>query len=629
MSQKISRRRFLELAGVSISAGLMATRCRNPVTDLPTPNPTATQMPSATPPPMPTPTQRPAAAAPSNCPDGPDERVFSPCMDLEGERYEVQVPDTLDLQERAELAINALTRCTNPAADYDVYFYGDMQRNPPVMYRQMHIFGKFDESLAMMRIMTGSDLNQQVDQRWREVFLHWLVYEEPTALLQGPDMGREFAWLSLIYHIEQDPCLRLIGEQAVDRLMEAAVWEDGYCYLPGEGGLMPTGWEATYEGWTLQGVTQFYLATGYSPAGTLAKGLAYYLKDQAKVFDDEGRFLARHPSDMGPALHFHHNGNALVGISEYAAAVGDSALAAFVQKGYEYASSTGTPLVGYFPEYIDDWPDDRPILDCETCCTADMVLLALTLTEAGQGDYWDDADRYVRNQLVENQMQEGGWIDQFAATQMSMPVGEDETGDRVSERAVGSFSGWATANDYLPAPWQPFVSACCTGNGTRAMYYVWKKMVAFRNGTLVINLLMNRASSWADVDSYIPYEGRVDVMVKQTCGLELRIPEWVQPAEVSCTVDGQPVIPSFQGRYMKISQVQNGSKVSATFPISVRDVEETIGGIPYTLIIKGNDVVSIDPPGTFHPFYQRAHYRSNQARWKTMERFVIDDLSHC
>ena len=36
----------------------------------------------------------------------------------EGERYEALVPDTLDLQERAALAVNTLTGPTDPLADH-------------------------------------------------------------------------------------------------------------------------------------------------------------------------------------------------------------------------------------------------------------------------------------------------------------------------------------------------------------------------------------------------------------------------------------------------------------------------------------------------------------------------------
>ena len=48
-----------------------------------------------------------------------------------GQRYAALVPDTLDLQERAMLAINVLTRATNPQADYEQYFGVNFRHNPP------------------------------------------------------------------------------------------------------------------------------------------------------------------------------------------------------------------------------------------------------------------------------------------------------------------------------------------------------------------------------------------------------------------------------------------------------------------------------------------------------------------
>src|SRR5262245_53805217 len=39
-----------------------------------------------------------------------------------GRREEAFVPDTLDLQERAALAVNGLTGPTDPAADYELYW---------------------------------------------------------------------------------------------------------------------------------------------------------------------------------------------------------------------------------------------------------------------------------------------------------------------------------------------------------------------------------------------------------------------------------------------------------------------------------------------------------------------------
>jgi hypothetical protein len=214
-----------------------------------------------------------------------------------------------------------------------------------------------------------------------------------------------------------------------------------------------------------------------------------------------------------------------------------------------------------------------------------------------------------------------GWIDQMVAALPVTAPGPDEDSERVSERVLGSFASWATANDWY-IDGQPGTTFCCIGNGARALYYVWDKMIGFKNGTLSLHLLLNRASAWADVDSYIPYEGRVDVTLKTPCNLKMRIPEWVSPGDVSAEVDGTHRQLAFQGRYALLGYVEAGSLATLTFPISERVVNTTIGNIPYTLTIKGNDVVAIDPPGKWNPFYQRSQYRENQALWVNRERFV-------
>jgi len=587
MSKRISRREFLALTSTSVAAGLTATATRTPV---------VTATPSCT-----------------------DQSLVSQMPTVEGQRYEVSVPDTLELQERAELAINALTRCTNPDT-YDVYFYGDANRNPPRMYRIMSFFAKFWEGLALMRHLTGNLYNFHVDQHWTEAFLEWWSRERPV--LEGPGGGRLLCWIGNNYEFEKDRCWAQIGEEAIEILSGAYTYNGDYCYFSDDQGAMLTGWAATQTGWTLQGVTRMYSTTGSDPAKRLAQKLARYLKDHAQIFDSSGSFQARTPSELGPVLHFHSHGNTMVALSEYALATGDQEFAAFAKMGYEYGLSVGWPLVGFFPEYIKDWPDSRPWIDCETCCTVDMMMLAMNLSKMGQGDYWDDVDRFVRNQFAEMQMRNGDWINRVAATHPTAAVGPGEDGDRVAERVVGSFAGWASANDIIDSEDMSFISGCCTGNGSRAIFYVWDNMLEFAAGKLRLHLLLNRASPWADVNSYVPYEGRVDVKMKAACDLEVRIPEWVKPDEVSGFVNDEPRPLAFQGRYAQIGYVKRGDLVTVSFPISERTIDTTIGNVPYTLTIKGNDVVSISPPGKWDPFYQRSKYRQNHVQWIDRARFV-------
>jgi hypothetical protein len=52
-------------------------------------------------------------------------------------------------------------------------------------------------------------------------------------------------------------------------------------------------------------------------------------------------------------------------------------------------------------------------------------------------------------------------------------------------------------------------AGCCTANCSDALYYVWESITRRRDGVATVNLLLNRASTWLDIDSYLPYEGKV------------------------------------------------------------------------------------------------------------------------
>ena len=537
-------------------------------------------------------------------------------------------PNTLDLVERARYAINAMTRSTNPEAEHAVYFTGVLHRNPPTLLREIPLYGKFMEGLALMRIMTCGkfdtrpstqpvDYNRHVDRVWREALLRKLKGQELT--LVGAEGGRQLAWLAIQYQQTQDAMWKELGESVIQRALKTTVHQDGFCYFPTDAeGAMPTAWEATYQGWTLQGVTQFYMATGSEAALELAGKLARYLKDHSGMFDADGRFLARHdvdvplnpPATLGPALHFHHNGNTMEALSEYAWASREAEFGEFAKKCYEYARSLpdSSPLIGFFQEYIDDWPDNRGVIDCETCCVVDMLLTALWMTKTGVGDYWDDIDRYLRNQFAEMQMTSGDWITRMTADLPYRPPDEGEIAMGSPQRWVGTFAGWATANDFFAIGAGPGIMHCCTGNGSRALYYLWENMLEFNNGELQLHLLLNRKSPWIDVSSRIPYEGKVELKVKAACdNIAVRAPEWVESSSraLSCRVNGAPRKLSWKGRYVHIGIAAPGDAVEISFPISNRTVEETVGGVDYTLVIRGNNVISISPPGKNYPFYNR------------------------
>ena len=122
------------------------------------------------------------------------------------------------------------------------------------------------------------------------------------------------------------------------------------------------------------------------------------------------------------------------------------------------------------------------------------------------------------------------------------------------------------------------------------------------------------------------YRIAVDVKIKQALELAIRIPEWVEPDMVACTVNGAVRQPRWDGRYAVFGSVLPGDSATMTFPILEREDVVTVMKKKYTLVRKGNTVVDIDPPGRYAPLFQRRHFRQNQTRWRIIERFLSPEI---
>jgi hypothetical protein len=255
-----------------------------------------------------------------------------------------------------------------------------------------------------------------------------------------------------------------------------------------------------------------------------------------------------------------------------------------------------------------------------------MISIAAKLSATGVADYWDDIDRWTRNQFAEQQLTSADWVYRLASREPSTPVGPFEVAEQAPERSIGAFAGGASANDFALGVASSGIGHCCTGTCTRTIYYIWEHMVEHNKGELRVNLLMNRASQWADVYSYVPYQGRVDLKVKEPCREVLvRAPEWVESnsPRMRCNVNGASRSLHWEGRYVSAGAAKPGEVVSLTFPIEERTVKEKIGPETYTLVIKGNTVVSIDPAGKNGPLYRgREKYRTSEVAWRQVKRFV-------
>jgi len=579
---------------------------------------------------------------------------------FEGERYEDEVPDTLELTDNALFAINAYTRLLDPAMDYAFIGNVNFVRKPPVVIAggPACCTSKQLESLVLMRVMTGSKYNIEMDNKYLKYLLHMTAKDgfaymswakaaiRPHYLSGGPpgkdpvsptrhpftsvwEEGREVLAFLMWYQHDKNELWKELIEKKIKRISELAVWEGDICYfsrdwylLSDKGsveGAMPKGIMTLQDVmFIVAGCCLCYKLTGHEPALKLARGLVNRVMQDEEVFGKDGRWLTD---------HFHSNTAALIGILEYATTVGDQELVGFVKNSYEFGKSCGEPLVGYYSEIIPGSERYEIHKTCETCEVADMLVLGVKLTLAGAGDYWEDVDRCIRNQFVENQITSTDWVERITEDEecryrdkdQPLQLWEDET-DAV-ERSVGSWAGWAKANDGM----QLSLMQCCAGNAGRSMYYVWDSIVTREDDTVKVNLHLNRASRWVDVYSHLPYEGKVVVKVKDAPNLSIRIPEWTEQDKVTCTLNESDQAFTRCGNYIEVTGLKKGDSVCVQFPMRERTLFREIGEETYRLTIKGNTVIDIDPEGKIYPLYQRDCYTASEAPMRKVTRFVSSD----
>ena len=584
-----------------------------------------------------------------------------------GSRYEADVPDTLDLAERMGLALNALTNVWHPEEGYALAFSVDLSRRPAVGIinhltdAYLNITPKFLEALVVCRLASGSEENIGVDLEVIRAQLgllgdDGLTYcptdtlkhvSEPRPFAEIWGEGRSLLALSMLAQVDEDPRWIEIGRRKIDRLLSLTREREDFRYfwkgrfrpgevIPPEAG-EPTGgredgslldryadpkMSVIYSVGALgHGAGLFYRLTGYEAALELSRGLARWALN--RVFaDEEGRW---------EIYHFHHSLYALMAVCEYGYAAEDRDVLGHVDVCYRWAREMGDPLIGYYTEWMPgsdlylEWQQGNSV---EICELADMVFLALYLTRAGIGDYWDDVDRWVRNVYAEGQMLDADFLDQIPGDCFNPDPGTERYRDTrdVARRSVGSFFGWMRANDGIRVmrteggPKLPgrSIMHCCTANGARTLYYVWDSIVTRERNVVHVNLLLNRASPWLDVDSYLPVEGKLVLHIKDAPNVAVRMPAWCRAGDVEVRVGGEPRKTRIEGRSVQVDGLHPGDRLLLTFPLPERVVHRVIGEIPYKLVLRGANVVSIDPRGVAYPLYE--HQPSGKPIRKT--RFV-------
>jgi hypothetical protein len=537
---------------------------------------------------------------------------------------QAMVPDTLDLAEHGRLAINGVLGSLNPDLDYECVFLNILDTHPAYMLHWSSmvsgVMPKYIEALPLLRLMSGSRQGQDLQEGFMEAMLKnmaddgliydrrdprrpWNVgvgygaqhWDEDYANLAGN--GRGITGLLYWWQWTGDDAWLKRARRAAERMLELAVVDGDMAFYPNPG----LGNDFSYprhSGWTtrkppekadegFEGASMFYL---FQPLRGFTRYFAATGDERFKELSRKFVNFGLQPkfwggaADMSPSagaerghfrLHFHASAAALRGALDYGLAANDPRIKELAADAYGYARQMGIGRLGLFPTHGEG---------TEGCTIGDMIGLAVALTDAGLGDYWDDVEKYARNGLLCAQAADLDELKRVSEAGRERPANApyggvhdyrflqqnnkgvlpgQEVHDRVLERTLGAFGHVAGARYQTP-----MMMHCCTANASQGLYYAWEGILRRNGDGADVNLWLNRRSPWADVWSWLPHEGRLMIQNKGMRQLTVRMPGWAHRAQVRCQIDGQDAAPRWAGGRMIFDGLRGAERLMITAPVS-------------------------------------------------------------
>ena len=338
----------------------------------------------------------------------------------------------------------------------------------------------------------------------------------------------------------------------------------------------------------IPGLMERYLDTGDDVALELATGLANQLLGPSRYFNYRYEFFG----------HVHSAVWAASGLVMLSDVTGDRSYFSAAKGIYDYVRSISSSF-GWVPEYAQWHPMNEE--HCETCCIKDMIVLADALIRHGYPHYWEDILLFSRNQLVENQMNETGYV----VVDNTRQDQDGKTWHDLDRRMVGGFTGGSLPNSISLSKFRS-IAGCCAGTAPLAVKLVWDRAVTEEGGTYTVNLPFDRETDAWKMESDIPDRGHVRLTLKKEGRVAFRRYPYMTE-DVQYLVNGRPCAYDTESSRIVGEHLPAGSTVELRFPMETIRKKETVAGGEYTVSWRGPDVVEMDPPGEHLRLYQRDH----------------------
>ena len=225
------------------------------------------------------------------------------------------------------------------------------------------------------------------------------------------------------------------------------------------------------------------------------------------------------------------------------------------------------------------------------CSNMELIYSAIHLAETVDASYYEQIDRYVRNQTKEAQFltksewhrelahegritgEEFRWVfGNYSDTLDTLPY--DYYGDDVLDKSEGGFL-WTDFSEHRFVP--ASLMLCCSGHAMRSFHLVAEKMIHPTIQGFDVNFHYSFENEYAELISYEPFEGKFVVIPKKcTQKIRVRIPEYWEKTKLQIFSEGAEILFKIEGNYVVIQNAEAGQEIQFKYPLESYITEENV-----------------------------------------------------
>ena len=351
----------------------------------------------------------------------------------------------IDIRERVRLGLNFLNNNVDKDRGCLPYFTTIFKTNPAEARHDWPDFGdltsRYVEAFIYVRKILGSLEYSESELKLRELFYSYFCendglsyrpeFEKPyySTISRGPynahvaegfDQARVM-WALIALHSEQkdEKSLQLMAN-LVKGISNVLVRKDDYGYFdrsawtPGlnvDPNAEPMPHQFYFMGTQINPLVRYYRMTGNETALDVAKRLTNYILYQTDYFAVDGSWTVDiKKTGVGDEVdfegevdgHCHSRLGTLAGITALGNLLNNSELISRAKSCYDWFYEKHCSSFGWSPEFLGRYGDENE--GFETCVLMDQILCALELCNAGFAEYYEQIEKFARNQLMEAQL---------------------------------------------------------------------------------------------------------------------------------------------------------------------------------------------------------------------------------